>query len=230
MSEALALGGHEDPSLSENHSRTLRESDYPVLHWLRTIGARRILDFGGSIGSLYYLYQNRLTPLPQEWLVCDLPCVAARGEELAVSRAACNLHFTSVLAEGSHCDVLLASGALHFWPKPVSCLFDEIGALAPHVLINRSPLTERASYAMVHGLPKIAVPAWVRNSRELIAEMEALGYTLIDRWLEPSRSLSFPLFPEHTVSAFSGLYFRRNSSHSRQEEIWVERERIGARC
>lgn len=50
-------------------------------------------------------------------------------------------------------------------------------------------------------------PLQVFNRRRFILEIEALGYTLWDKWAVPERSLSLTGYPDRLLPSFTGLYF-----------------------
>jgi hypothetical protein len=42
----------------------------------------------------------------------------------------------------------------------------------------------------------------------MIADFAAMGYVMVDRWSALELGLRLPLFPEWSVGAYSGFYFR----------------------
>ncbi|GAC1631232.1 MAG: hypothetical protein NVS9B10_24440 [Nevskia sp.] len=205
---------HED-ALSWHLAMTdsLRPSDYAVLYWLERIGAgRRIFDFGGNIGNLFYSYRNFLSAQRSGWTVYDLPSVIEVGRRIAATREAGGLSFTVSLDDLSASDILLISGSLHYWEGSVPSLFECCGGRPEHVLINRAPIHDRCpTFITVQRNNRFATPCCVHNARELIADFDDLGYRLLDRWQAPELSLTLPLFPDHSVPGYSGFYFRRAS-------------------
>src|SRR5208282_5635484 len=114
--------GHEAPGEIPLHfelSKSLRASDYAVLFWLSKIRVEelKIFDFGGNAGNLYYSYLPYLGGEFRRivWNVFDLPVVMDRGREIAAERGATGLRFANSVEEAADCDVLLVSGALHYW-------------------------------------------------------------------------------------------------------------------
>jgi putative methyltransferase (TIGR04325 family) len=205
------LAGHNHESLSDLHLRLgLRLSDYPVLFWLQKTKARLIFDFGGSVGNLYYAYKEHLAPQCFMWRVYDLPEVVDRGRRLAASQGASDLQFTADLAEARHSDVFLSSGSLHYWEGSIGDLLAGLQAQPEHVIINRCPLSEDLGpYWIIDRGPSTAFPSLIRNRNALIEEFLRRGYELADQWFDRGRSRQKLLFPHHSITAYSGLYFRR---------------------
>jgi putative methyltransferase (TIGR04325 family) len=211
---STGLAGHEDASEIDVHlrlSKSLRQSDYPALFWLARAGGGkfRVFDFGGNVGNLYYSYRPYLEELgPVEWTVFDLPSIVDRGREIAAQRRAHGLRFATSAKEFSSSQVLLVSGALHYWPATISEFIEQFGVQPEQVIINRIPVQDRSpSFVTVQRTQSCAFPCLVRNESEMIAEFLALGYRLLDTWQAPELRLGLPLFPERQVAHYSGFYF-----------------------
>jgi putative methyltransferase (TIGR04325 family) len=209
VADSLKAKGHEAEFLSELPLLyPIRTSDYPPLYWLNRIRPKVLFDLGGSVGNLYYLYQDYLDSKPS-WIVYDLPEIVERGKALAIDRNTQNLSFSTNLSAGKDCDVLLASGSLQFWEESMAWLLNAMGSKPRHIIINRTLLTEqKPSFVILQYIADAALPKMIRNRGELIAELESLGYECTGEWLEPGRELELTLFPAHSVRHFSGLYFR----------------------
>jgi putative methyltransferase (TIGR04325 family) len=209
--------GHEAPDEIRIHlelSESLRASDYAVLFWLSKIRVEdlKVFDFGGNVGNLYYSYLPHLKGEFRSifWTVFDLPVVMDRGREIAAERGATGLRFADCVEEASDCDVLLVSGAFHYWAKSVEAFLDQFRQQPKHVILNRTPIhEEQPSFFTVQRTQWCAFPCIVRNAVEILDAFSARGYTLVDRWPALELSLKLPLFPRRTVPHYSGFYFRR---------------------
>lgn len=209
---------HNHPEAIKTHlvlSTRLRASDYAVLFWLSELrlAQLRVFDFGGNVGNLYYSYgsylekdERRLT-----WTVFDLPTVMDEGRKLAKERGVRELRFASSVEEGSGSDVLLASGALHYWEKDLRSFLQQFAAVPKHIFVNRTPVhAQRDAFITVQTTDSYAVPCLVRNESAMIAEFAAEGYKLADRWPVLELALRMPLFPDYALPNYSGFYFRRS--------------------
>jgi putative methyltransferase (TIGR04325 family) len=210
--------GHGHPSQIEFHmslSESLRPSDYAAVYWISKIHPRdpKIFDFGGNAGNLYYSYSTRLLTLGSlEWVVFDVPAVIACGQKIAEERNTRGLQFADSVDAFKSEQILLVSGAFHYWEHDVRAFLRQFRELPEHVLINRSPIHETApSFITVQRTEDCAFPCRVWNRDELIAAFAAGGYKLLDHWRAMELSLKLPLFPNLSVPWYSGFYFSRGT-------------------
>lgn len=209
--------GHDHPDAVTLHlelSRKLRPSDYPALFWLKQIPGEQlnVFDFGGNAGNLYYSYIEHLRQRFREcqWTVFDLPKVCAEGERIAKERGARKLCFTQSFRAASSANVVLVSGALHYWEGSIKDFLRQFEAAPQRVLVNRTPIHPReSSFITVQQTERYAVPCIVRNRAEMIKEFASGGYRLVDEWPATELSLRLPLFPDLNVEPYSGFYFER---------------------
>ena len=195
--------------------QTFLPSDYPALFWLREAmhcGAR-VFDFGGSVGVSFYSWQKYFQyPDNIQWLVHDLPMVNQAGQRLALEKQEGRLHFTSRFEDADGFDFMLTSGCLQYVETPVSDFLRKLNRLPRHLLINRVPLHSSRHCVTLQNIRWMVSPYQVFLRDQFIASLEALGYELIDSWSDPDHTCWIPFYPEYSVEAYSGLYFRRKSS------------------
>jgi putative methyltransferase (TIGR04325 family) len=196
--------------------KSLRPSDYAVLFWLSTVSAcgLKIYDWGGNAGNLYYGYLNYMNQAPGgiEWTVFDLPPIVAEGQRIAAACGASGLKFTTSLDPASDCNVLLVSGALHYWEKSVPAFLEQFLRLPESIIVNRTPIHDvQPPFITVQRTGWCAFPCIVRNADELVSDFARHGYDLVDRWSAFELSIRLPLFPDRTVSHYSGFYFHKRN-------------------
>ena len=193
-----------------------RPSDYPVLfHLSRMSGDEfRVFDLGGASGNLFFLYDQHLAfPMRLSWIVHDLPILMERGRNLARQRGESRLQFTDDLHGACGCDLLLVSGALHYFDFALPDYLASLDRRPRHVVINLTPFVDAPTAATVqyaHGT--VMVACRLLNQAELVAGMEKLRYRLVDSWSAPERSLHLPFDPEYSVREYRGLYFRSQNT------------------
>ena len=181
-----------------------RPSDYAALFHIRPMlpGIRRIFDLGGNVGNLFYCYCQYLD-LPPEitWQVRDLPCNIARGRAMADARGARQLHFSDKWTDASGADLLIASGSLHYFERPLPQMIADLPVKPLHVLINRTPLTGGAPVATVQEVGEFRVACMLYNRSELIRDFTRVGYVLVDAWQAAALIAESPV----TLNIASGI-------------------------
>ena len=193
-------------------SDTVRESDYAVLFHLAPIisGLHRVFDLGGNVGNLFYSYQRKLSfPPGFVWTVYDLPVKKPVGEKLAAQRGETRIRFCDTLAEASGCDVLIASGSLHYFEEPLHRMLASLELPPKHVFINRTPFSNGPDLITVQDSRSYLVPCKFHSRISLINGMHALGYELQSEWPVYERRLPVPTHPDICPRTYSGFYFRR---------------------
>lgn len=211
---------HDKAFLHVSRTRVARPSDYPVLFHLDRLAPNLtyLFDLGGSVGNLFYCFSKYLSLRPDlRWTVYDLPEMLEIGRKKAVAEGEQRLRFTGDLGEASGADVLLASGSLHYFSQSLPQMVGRMPAPPRHVIVNRTPITSCKPIATVQDGPTDRVACRLIPREAVIEEMADLGYVLIDSWLVPELSVIVPLYPEYSVSSYSGLYFRLD--HGRRASL-----------
>lgn len=196
--------GYDHPDLIDFHSSLsgkMRASDHAALFWISRAakcGRLRILDIGGCVGNLYHSYRPFLdADLDVEWTVFDLPAVCDAGRRIAAERGANReLRFITELHEAGDPNLVLISGALHYWPRPVQQLLPLIHGQPSWIVVNRTPMRSGGDpgFFAVQDTGTCCVPAAVFQSEQLAAEFDKAGYKTVDAWECPELSFFFPGF------------------------------------
>lgn len=189
----------------------MRPSDYPVLFHLSRLPLEglRLFDLGGTMGNIFFLYDRYLDfPASMRWLVHDLPNNMERGRDCARQRGESRLQFTDDLYGASGCDLLLVSGALHYFEFELADYLAGLAERPRHVLVNRTPLVQVPTAATIQYIYEVMVPCRLLNRAELVTGMQRIGYKLADCWRVPELSLRLPYDPDYWVREYSGFYFR----------------------
>jgi len=223
LAEAMAAirglegSGHSNPNYRDVHlalAEKTQPSDYPALFHVRSVlpQIRRVFDVGGSIGNVFYCYARYLDfPTDLTWTVHDLPQALRMGEELARVRDEGRLRFAEQLAEADGTDLLLATGSLHYFDRPLPELIAGFVTRPRYILINRTPLTDGPTCATVQDGGAWLLACMLYNRDQLVQGLEALDYEIIDSWQVPEASVIIPGYPEQSAPAYSGLFLRRRA-------------------
>lgn len=228
----VTYAGHDHPDYIDLQRRlagSLRASDYAVLYWLSRTASDplRVLDYAGSIGNIYYSYADHLRRLSEnlEWIVFDLPNAVEEGQRIAKERGERDIRFTSSLDGLTGTFTVLVSSAFHYWEKSVAEFVAQLPGQPVHMIVNRVPITKNAAtFVTVQNRKTFAVPCMIRNWEEFVSEFADVGYRLVDSWSAPEAKLRMPLFPRHTVPAYSGFYFCKQSAKTTLDGRRTRRE------
>jgi putative methyltransferase (TIGR04325 family) len=218
-------GGHDNLDYNNLHleiSIHAEPSDYPVLFYLERLlpGTTRLLDFGGSVGNLFYCYKKYITFREDLiWTVFDLPGVVERGKSIGSQKGAQQIKFTHDMSEVDGCDIMLASGSAHYFDEPIAKYLPNLKMKPPHVIVNRSPFTEGDPFAVIQQGWSWQIPCKIHNRLEFIKAFEDVGYRLVDNWQAPEKSIVIPGYPDRSIKSYSGFYFQLKTpprtSHAR---------------
>jgi putative methyltransferase (TIGR04325 family) len=220
LSEAVAAarpyaeGGHENAEhakLLMSLAEVPRPSDYAAFFHMRglILDGAKILDFGGSIGNLFYLYDRYLN-LPPDciWLVFELPAWVELGQNVATKRGESRLRFTRKWEDATGAELLIASGSLRYFDTPLSQMVSGLPEKPSHILINRTPLINGPTKATVQDGGTHRVGCVLYNRTEFVTAFEAIGYEVVDSWKAWELSLKVVGKPEYSALPYSGFFFR----------------------
>jgi putative methyltransferase (TIGR04325 family) len=211
------LAGYDHAEIALRQEAKLERfnpADYPVLFWLEKLlpRTRAVFDLGGNLGLAWYAYRRYLTfPAELRWTVCEVPAIAAAGRELAAKKNAAQLFFTDRREEAQGADIYFSCGALQYLEEPLGEMLAKLGDPPRHLLINRVPLTDGATFVTLQNNGDWLSPYRVENRDEFIRGVESLGYELADSW-KIARRLEVLGSPQHRAENFHGMCFRRLSS------------------
>jgi putative methyltransferase (TIGR04325 family) len=195
----------------------VRQSDYAVLLHLRNAvkAGMRVVDVGGSIGSACYIAQKYF-PLPEnfEWIVFDVPAVLEAGRAVARREGGKShaLRFVPDLNEAGSCDIFLSTGALQLIQDTLPELLRKLPQLPERVLINRIPVWDGEAIVTLNDTGFSLSPYHLFNRTQWVAEVEQLGYKLVDEWACPESNFFCIRFrPRTRLNAYRGFYFVRDA-------------------
>lgn len=189
-------------------------SDYPALFWLEQLidqGARRIFDLGGHVGLSYYAF-GRLVDFPQDmvWQVHDMPKVMEKGRQLAEQRGVSDkLRFVE-RGEANACDVFMAKGVLQYLDYELPGFLQTLDSPPRHVLINLTPLHPQGTVFTLQNIGVAVCPYRISGEPQFLADLQKLGYRLVERWEHHDRAVRIPFKPQASIDHYQGFLFSRN--------------------
>jgi putative methyltransferase (TIGR04325 family) len=185
--------------------------DYPVLFWLERLlpEVDRLVDAGGHMGTKFRAFRP-LLPIDGkvDWVVYDLPAIVRAGRARAMQEGLDGLAFTDDLATVASADLFLASGLLQYLDVSLSELLGRLPSLPRHLIINKLAVREGEMVVTLERIGTAMVPYQIRNRQGFMAELDGLGYRVVDSWTIPSLSHVIDTHPELGASQSMGLYLR----------------------
>ena len=212
-----ALGFDVEEFLGHYADRSARvfPYDYPMLFWLKAIltTGTIVFDWGGHLGVHYYSYSKYLTyPSTLQWIVCEVPRIAAAGDAESRRRGETALRFSTAPRSADGANILIAAGSLQYVENPtLPALLASLAHPPEHLLLNKLPLYHGNDFVTLQNAGVSFVPLHVWNRTSFIGSLGALGYELIDEWSVPERPLQLPLDPDRSFEQFTGLYLRKRT-------------------
>lgn len=139
-------------------------------------GSLSVLDFGGSLGSVYYQCRPFLMNLSGlRWIVVEQPQFVESGRKLFEDDV---LKFAVTVDEAiqkSTPDVILFSAVLQYLEKPLDAVKWAVEIAPPTIVIDRTPLVPslHESRIAVQKVPRrlgsASYPLWLFNRDQLVA-------------------------------------------------------------
>jgi putative methyltransferase (TIGR04325 family) len=196
------------------HKTRILTSDYAVLFYLDRLFRQydRIFDFGGYVGLSFYSFERLLQyPACLQWKIYDLPAIVETGRRIASEKGETRVTFTTAFTDAESFPILIAFGSLHFPEQTFDYFLAQLHQRPKHILINKLPLTELPTFYTVHNMGPALTPYRIQNRKEFTDSVIGLGYELVDAWECGDLACYIPGYPDHSVKAFSGLYFRQRN-------------------
>lgn len=205
-------GEHLEEELPQLENRVL-DIDYPLLFWLSRVmsPSDHILELGGSIGQGFYSFEHYF-PYPPDirWTIAELDAAVEAGSRLAKQRNETRLQFVTSanIVTTDHANVFMTAGTLQYMDTTVPEIISQLAGLPDHIIIHNLPAHDSEDFWTLQYLDVCEVPYHIHSLNTLVPAIEALGYTLKDRW-KNNRLIEIPYHPKHRVDAYVGFYFQK---------------------
>jgi putative methyltransferase (TIGR04325 family) len=191
------------------------EYRWPVLTGLLNVAARtgelRVLDFGGSLGSVFWQHRELLTGLDLTWSVVEQSGFVSAGQQLEQDSIVFFDRIDSCVSSQSP-NVLLLSSVLQYLSDPTSTLAQLLTPEIDTVIIDRTPMSDSAqNTATLQVVPEHiysgSYPAWIFSRTWLYEQL--VGFTVVTEFpgIEPTGRTTSGLNFD-----WNGLIAQRNSS------------------
>jgi putative methyltransferase (TIGR04325 family) len=134
--------------------------------------------------------------------------VAEAGAALAAQERVTALQFTTDFDVVSGSDVLLCSGSLQYVEESLASKLDRISQKPTHLLINSTPMTERAEFFTVNNIGTAFCPYKIQNEQQFVDDMRRVGYEVVDQWENHGKTCTIPYHSSHDVPHYTGFYLQ----------------------
>ncbi len=191
----------------------LRLWDYPVLFWLQRLlpDMADVLDAGGHMGTKFRAFDPHLALRGRvRWTVYDTAPVVRAGRQRSIADGLCeSLAFTDVLRDAPPADVLLASGLFQYFDGGPKALIEPLRARPRHIILNKVATREGPTVVTLERIGSAFVPYQIRSRGAFEAELDALGYTILESWEIATLSHRIRSHPELGPSVSRGYVLRQ---------------------
>lgn len=210
--------GYDTPAAAamyEDHLDRTWPEHYPVLFWLsRGWGRyRRVLDFGGHRGSLFYSSRRLLGPGPA-WFVYDVPAVVEEGRRRASSTSTEGLAFESDLSRVPPVDVLIAAGSLQYVEDSAAEWLARVGGEPQTIIVSTTPFHPSREFVTLNNMGTAYCPYKVRRYAPFLDQLRDAGYEVIEEWHHPGKQCHVPFHVGPWEVTYRGAILERRPSSS----------------
>lgn len=216
--ERVGYDHAELAGLYRHRMEKANQSDYAVLFWMREIlrPGSFVFDYGGHVGVSYHGWRKYLGfPEGTRWLVYDVPAITKVGAELAAERPSPGLAFTNDVEDARGCDVFFAAGALQYVDEPLPSILARVGTKPAHIILNKMPMYDGETFVTVQSTGRAFHAYRIYNRAELVDSVTALGYRVVDDWVNKEQYCVIPFTRGRDIDAYSGYYFVRDDLATR---------------
>lgn len=209
--------GYDDASIADVSFdwMTQRASwDYPVLYWLKTLAGHgaNILDAGGHLGTKYIAFSDVWDVSLIHWTVYDMPQIigVARDRQNQGGLPAA-IKFVDDVAEVAQTDILVASGLVQYLDEPFESFVARLSHLPKYIILNKVPLRDRDGFVTLERIGTARVPYQIRSKADWLAEIDRIGYDIVDQWSIDSLGHEIATHPWLPKNESRGFVLRNRS-------------------
>lgn len=204
----LGYDNTDAATMYEDHLERTWPEHYPVLFWLSRAWStyRRVLDFGGHRGSLFYSSRRLLGKGP-DWIVYDVPAVVKEGRRRATG--ADGLTFESDFSSIPPVDVVVAAGSLQYVEDSAEEWLTRIGGEPRHIIVSTTPFHPKREFVTLSNIGTAYCPYKVRREGEFFEALRNLGYRSVEEWHHPGKLCDVPFHIMPREVTYRGGIFER---------------------
>jgi putative methyltransferase (TIGR04325 family) len=168
-----------------------------------------VLDFGGSLGSLYFQHKKWLQSVDDFfWGIVEQPHFVKAGKrEFSIGDLDFFFNVKEFVEQKHVPDVIVLSSVLQYLEKPFQML-EEITAIDPgFLLVDRTAFIAKDKHRLtIQHIPasiyKASYPAWFFSEKQFVERVESMGYEVFDEFSCDDHVNNW--------SYFKGFLFKKN--------------------
>lgn len=191
-----------------------KQTNFPILAILLSIylemGELKVLDFGGSLGSMYFQHKDRLKQLGDKlkWTVVEQPHFVEFGKKELSDKI---LDFEYEIRDADECNCILFGSSLHYIKNYRDYLSEALQRKCEYVILDKTPVSNKEwiSVERVHEpIYEGSYPFYVFDKQQICGEHGMLrDYELVESWV-PEIGTEFMVGNRKAV--FESFLFRKN--------------------
>ncbi|WP_386679042.1 methyltransferase, TIGR04325 family [Loktanella sp. R86503] len=159
--------------------------DYPVMFWLQRLlpESDALIDAGGHFGTKYIAFRDLIDLRKVRWNVYDLPAIiqAARRKQ-GMGSLPLDIVFYDEVSTLPAAQILLCSGLLQYQDSAFGDFVAALPARPDHIILNKVAQREGPETYTIERIGSGCVPYRIRERRQFEAEIEGLGYDVVESW------------------------------------------------
>ena len=174
--------------------------------------ALRVLDFGGSLGTVYRQFKYVTRGLvPVEWIIVEQPEIVAAGNDEFTTEELSFIESKAWLPSQLGEDVVLISSVLEIIDRPMELISRLRESSAKYLLLDRTPMWrgDRDVLTVCMAAKRISgsYPCWLFSERKL-RDLLAADWELVGEW----DALGAPISFASGTATYKGQFWRRTTA------------------
>ena len=207
-------------ALFERDSVMLEKAEYPetILTFFRDVSAEKnrlqVVDFGGSLGSSYFLYKSLLTEVADiNWSIVEQRHFVDEGKRHFEDDSMTFHYNLEDAASANGTSILLLSSVVQYLESPYHFIDDVKNLGFQHIVVDRTAFIEgRNEVITIQTVPesiyRASYPAWFLNESKFTSAFEG-KYRLISEF---GSEISLPSVVNNERVYWKGFIFVRNNA------------------
>lgn len=188
-----------------------QHTNFPILAILLSIyietSKLNVLDFGGSLGSMYFQHKDILQRIGKDtkWTVVEQAHFVEFGKQELCDNI---LNFEYYMKDVEDCNCIIFGSTLQYLENYMEILQEALGKGCEYIIIDKTPVSsaEWISIEQVHEpIYEASYTMRIFDKEELINIVKNMGYELVESWI-PEIGTEFRIKDKRCV--FESMFFK----------------------